>query len=210
MFKLTNVKYHTILNIKEMMIPEKRITCLIGDSGSGKTTLFKLLVKLISPTEGEIYYCGELLENIPTLKHRKNVVFLSQKAHIFDQTIKDNLVIGLNYHQKSYTEDDLLNALKIVRLNKDLNDDAKTLSGGEQQRLALARVLLLDASVYILDEPSSALDTESEKIMVDALVSFIKSEKKTLIMVTHNLEIAKKYADLIIDLNSLKKESTHD
>jgi len=205
MFKLVNVKYHNILNIDEMIVPKQKITCLIGDSGSGKTTLFKLLVKLISPTHGEIYFNDEPLETLHTLRHRKNVVFLSQKAHIFDQTIRDNLVIGLNYHQKKYLEEDLVDVLKIVRLNKNLDDDAKLLSGGEQQRLALARVLLLDAPVYILDEPSSALDTLSEEIMVEALVSFIKSREKTLIMVTHNLELANKYADQIIDLNALKQ-----
>ncbi|MDR4969171.1 MAG: ATP-binding cassette domain-containing protein, partial [Acholeplasmataceae bacterium] len=141
-----------------------------------------------------------------SIEHRKKVILLPQKAHIFKYTIRDNLMIGLNYHHKSFTEEDLLNILKEVQLNKKLDDDASLLSGGEQQRLALARILLLDADVYLLDEPSSSLDQFSEKLIIKVIVEYIRKTKKTLIMVTHNLDIANEYADNVIRLSEMKKE----
>jgi putative ABC transport system ATP-binding protein len=206
MFKFKDVTYQHFINIKEMDIPGNQINFLVGDSGTGKTTILKMLAKLISPTTGTIYYHQQPLEDIDPIEHRKKIILLPQKAHIFKQTIKDNLIIGLKYHNKSYTENDLINILKEVQLNKKLDDDASLLSGGEQQRLALARILLLDADVYLLDEPSSSLDQFSEKLIIKVVVEYIKKTNKTLIMVTHNLDIANEYADHVIRLDGMKKE----
>lgn len=206
MFEFKDVTFKDFIKIKEMKIPGNQINFLVGDSGSGKTTLLKMLAKLISPTTGTIYFQNQPIDDLNSIEHRKKVILLPQKAHIFKHTIRDNLMIGLNYHHKSFTEEDLLNILKEVQLNKKLDDDASLLSGGEQQRLALARILLLDADVYLLDEPSSSLDQFSEKLIIKVIVEYIRKTKKTLIMVTHNLDIANEYADNVIRLSEMKKE----
>jgi putative ABC transport system ATP-binding protein len=211
MFILEALRYQHIIAIDHLEIPHEKITCLLGDSGGGKTTLLKLLVKLISPESGTITYQGTDIKSIPTSDYRKKVIYLPQKAYIFKRTIKENLSLGLDYHKKPYTDDDLNDVLNRVKLDKALEDDATHLSGGEQQRLALARILLLDADVYLLDEPSSALDDQSEDIMIKVLIDYIRSHQKTLVMVTHNKIIAQTHADHIIDLNTLnRKEAHHD
>ncbi|MTI69086.1 MAG: ATP-binding cassette domain-containing protein [Firmicutes bacterium] len=202
MFVLENIKYKDILNIKNLTIPENKITCLIGESGSGKTTLLKLLNKMISPTNGSIHYKNKAIKYIDSIKLRRNVVMLSQTPVIFKGSIKDNLLKGLNFSEKPMVNDNTLKEiLSKVHLDKPLDLTAKELSGGEKQRLALGRIMLMNADVYLLDEPSSSLDENTEDIIINEFVKYIKTNNKTLIIVTHSKNIAKTYADNIIEIN---------
>jgi putative ABC transport system ATP-binding protein len=197
MFLFKEVEYLSILSIPKLEIKAGEITCIVGESGGGKTTFLKLLNKLISPTKGDISYNGYSLADLDSVKHRQDVVMLSQKPYIFKGDLRVNLIKGLMIHKKEYNDQDLQDSLKRVKLEKPLDFDASKLSVGEAQRLALARVILLDASVYLLDEPSSALDEETEKIVIEATVNFVKEHKKTLVMVTHASKIAKQYGNTI-------------
>lgn len=201
MYILKNVKYKNILDIDSLCLNNNKITCIVGESGSGKSTLLKLLNKLISCDSGEIYYNDTLIDKIDSVSLRRNVVMLPQVPAIFPGNIRDNLLIGLKFSEKSIIEDDLLyDTLKMVHLNKKLDDDSQKLSGGEKQRLALARVILLEPDVFLLDEPSAALDEETERIIIEKLVNFTKENDKTLIMVTHSKKVAKNYSDNIIEI----------
>ncbi len=201
MFKLQNVKYKNILNISSLNINSKKITSIVGESGSGKTTLLRLLNKMISSDSGDIFYNNEPIKNIKSTSLRRKVVMLPQTPVIYDSTIKDNLLIGLKFSEKPQVDDKkLLDILKMVHLNKSLNDNSSTLSGGEKQRLALGRVLLLTPEVLLLDEPSSSLDSETEKIIITTLVKYTKENNKSLIMVTHSNDVAKNFSDEIITL----------
>lgn len=205
MFRIESVKYKDILDIKNLVIPEEKITCIVGESGSGKTTLLKLLNKLISCDEGKIFYNSKPINEINSIELRRRVVMLPQTPAIYPGSIKDNLAIGLKFSEKPLVEDEkMLNVLKEVHLNKSLNDDAEKLSGGEKQRLALGRVILLEPDVFLLDEPSSALDEETEQIVIEKLSQYTKNEGKTLIMVTHSKRAAQSFADNIIELRSGK------
>jgi putative ABC transport system ATP-binding protein len=210
MFTLIDVQYKDILDIKSLNIKKNKVTCIVGESGSGKTTLLKLLNKLISCDRGEIFYNGENIREINSVQLRREVVMLSQAPAIFKGSIKDNLLIGLQFAEKPLVTDERLNnVLKLVRLDKDLLEDADKLSGGEKQRLAIGRVLLLEPEVLLLDEPSSALDEDTEHILVEALVKFAKENQKTLIMVTHSKKVANQYSDDMIEIKkgiSLNKE----
>ncbi len=192
MFRLENVKYKDVLHIETLAFPAHKITCLVGPSGGGKTTLLKLLNKILTPDEGAVFYKENNLETIDSVMHRRDVVLLSQTPFIFPGTIRDNLLKGLRYQGKHREDATLLEALKRVALTQSLDDDADTLSGGEKQRLALARIMVLDAQCILLDEPSSALDDETEMRIVDDVVAYVRAHKKTLIMVTHAKSIAKK------------------
>ena len=130
---------------------------------------------------------------------------LPQFPTIFPGTVRDNLLIGLKFSEKpAVSDENLYDVLKMVHLNKKLGTDSEKLSGGEKQRLALARLILLDPEVFLLDEPSSALDEDTESIIIEKFVAYIKENKKSLIMVTHSKNIAQMYAEHIIELNQGK------
>lgn len=205
MFLLKNVKYKNILNINNLSIEENKITSIIGESGSGKTTLLRLFNKLISCDSGEILYRDKSLNDINSIELRRKVVMLPQVPVVFPGTIKDNLLIGLEFAEKSKVNDEKLqNVLQMVHLNKQLSNGSENLSGGEKQRLALGRVILLDPDVFLLDEPSSALDEETEDNIIERLVEYTKQTKKTLIMIIHSKKVAQTYSDNIIEISQGK------
>ena len=205
MFKLDNIIYKDILDIEYLTISKNKVTTILGQSGSGKTTLLKLLNKIISPDSGKILYNDVLLSSIPSVTHRRNVVMLPQNAAIFQGTIKDNLEIALKYSQKPLASNKVLeDVLKQVYLMKSLNDITDTLSGGEKQRLALGRLILINPDVFLLDEPSSALDEETEENIIKSFTNYIHTTNKSLIMVTHSKNIAQNFSDCIIEIKNGK------
>ena len=205
MYQLKNVKYKNIIDISELNIPNNKITCIVGKSGGGKTTLLKLLNKLISPDKGEITFDEQDLKTIDAVALRRNVGMLPQSPTIFTGNIRDNLLIGLKFSEKPTASDErLLEVLKLVHLNKELNDNAEKLSGGEKQRLALGRILLLNPEVLLLDEPSSALDEETENILIEKIIEFTKKNNKTLVMITHSKNVAYTFGDNIIEIEAGK------
>lgn len=202
MFLFKNVKFKDILDIKDLKFEKGKITCIVGESGSGKSTLLSLLNKLITCDSGEILYNNKLLKNINSVELRRKVVMLPQVPVVFPGDIKENLLIGLGFSEKVKASDEKLQQiLEMVYLNKELFNDAERLSGGEKQRLALGRVILLDPDVFLLDEPSSALDEETEEIIIEKLVKHTKKTNKTLIMIVHSKKVAKKYSDQIIEIS---------
>jgi putative ABC transport system ATP-binding protein len=200
MFRFEEVTYKDIIGIHQMTIPSG-LTALVGPSGSGKTTLLRLMNKMVSPSDGIIYYQGIDLSEVPTVEHRRRVMMLSQNPILFPGNIRDNLNVGFKFQKKEAPEDQrLLDMLRQVQLHKDLDGPVESLSGGEKQRLGLARVCLLEPEVYLLDEPSAALDDVSEDAIVSMLSRYTKERGKSAIMVTHARTIAEKYCDEIIEL----------
>lgn len=201
MFKFNGVKYKNILHVNELLIEAEKISAFTGSSGGGKTTLLKMLNKMLTPTEGRIYYKGTDLKDIDPVTHRRKVTMLSQTPAIFKGSIRENLQIGAVFQERElFSDAQLKEALERVHLNKDPENPADKLSGGEKQRLSLARILLLDPEVFLLDEPSSSQDNITEDILIRMLVEITRKEHKTMIMVTHAKEIARKYADIIIEI----------
>lgn len=201
LFTFDSVKYKTILDIPALSICKHQVTTLFGASGGGKTTVLKLLNKLISPTQGRVLFNDEDLSLIPSVTHRRHVAMLSQTPVIFEGTIKDNLITGLKFQGRDIPDDDALSAvMDRVKLNMSLDGPANTLSGGEKQRLALGRVLLLDAEVYLLDEPSAALDENTQESIFQMVTKFIREGEKSLVMVTHASDIAEKFSDEILEI----------
>ncbi|HBH11924.1 MAG: ABC transporter related [Clostridiales bacterium 38_11] len=202
MFRFQNVMYKDIINIKSLTIPSHKIVCITGESGGGKTTLLKLLNKMISPDSGEIFYLDVPLEELDSINLRRKVIMLPQNPAIYNGSIKDNLLIGLRFSEKTLENDDcLLTVLQSAWLSKSLDESVDNLSGGEKQRLALARVLLLDPDVFLLDEPSASLDEETERIIIENLVTQCKKNSKSIIMVTHSNKVATTYSDMIIRID---------
>lgn len=205
MFTLKDVGYRNILDIDNLLIPPLQTTCVVGESGSGKTTLLKLLNNLLTCDRGEVLFKGDNIKNLDPVELRRKIVMLPQTPLIFPGTIKDNLLIGLQFAEKPFVSDDVLkDILMRMKLNKDLEGNAAELSGGEKQRLAICRIMLMEPEALLLDEPTSALDDGTEEATMDTLVSYARKNHKTLIVVTHSREVAQKYGDIIVTLQDGK------
>ena len=205
MFLIENVKYKNILDIEKLKIESKKIVSIVGKSGSGKTTFLKLLNKMISPTSGNVYYNGKNLKEIDSIDLRRDVIMLNQTPAIFKGTIRDNLMIGRKFSKKALLSDDKMNEiLNLLELDKSLDTKSEKLSGGEKQRIALGRVILTDPDVFLLDEPSSALDSHTENLIIKSLIDHTRKTNKTLIMVTHSKDIGVKFSDIIIEIEDGK------
>lgn len=203
LFTFNQVKYGQILDIPSLTVPDSRIVCIFGESGSGKTTLLKLLNNLISCDQGEVLYRGISLPKLNPVDIRRRICMLPQTPVIFEGSIRDNLLIGLRFTGQADASDDQLHSvLTLMKLNKNLANDPKNLSGGEKQRLALARLLLLNPEVLLLDEPSSALDSDTEDMIIQRLVAWTKQRNIPVIMVTHSPKLVKHYAEHTIKLES--------
>lgn len=202
MFEIKNLKYKDILNIDHLNINKNSVTSIVGESGSGKTTLLKMLNNIISPDEGEIYYNGKELNQFNPIDLRRRVVMLPQTPIIYKGSILDNILIGKKFSKSEiYDIKEIETLLEKFNVNKKLNEPAENLSGGEKQRVCLIRVLIMNPEVILLDEPTSALDENTEDLVINYVVEYVKKNNKTLIMVTHSKEIAKKYSDHIIEIN---------
>ncbi|MFO3715188.1 ATP-binding cassette domain-containing protein [Anaerococcus cruorum] len=201
MFTFDNVKYKDILAIDDLKIELGKVTCITGPSGSGKSTFLRLINKLISPDSGIIALNEENIASINSVSYRRRVPMLSQSPVTFPGTIRDNLLIGRKFQEKKTLSDDkLLSALKAVSLDEPLDKDIENLSGGEQQRVSIARLMLLDSEIYLLDEPSSALDDITEDFVIKSMVDMARDENKTIIYVTHSNSMADKYSDRVINI----------
>lgn len=201
MFRLKGVKAKGILHVAELDIPANTVTCIVGESGSGKTTLLRLLNKMDSWNEGEIWFENSPLDEMDSIELRRQVVMVPQAPVLFKGTVEDNLQIGLTFAGKPPATGELLmQALHVACLDKDMLQDAESLSGGEKQRLSLARAVLMNPMALLLDEPTSALDEETADTVMQRLVAFIRENGKTLIMITHSRSIANAYSDVVIEM----------
>lgn len=206
LFRVESLKVNGILEMDKLEIQANKIICIIGKSGSGKSTFLRLLNHLDSPDQGKILYHGEDISSMDPIKLRRKITMVPQTPVIFPGTIKENLLIGQKFSGIELADDAYLKkVLNRISLHKSLETPAEDLSGGEKQRLSLARAMLLDAEVFLLDEPSSALDRATADDVVGAFIDFIKAENKSMLMITHDLEIANRIADETIDMDQYSK-----
>ena len=204
-FTLDGVTYKGIISVDRLEIPEGRVTCIVGESGSGKTTLLRMLNNLVSPEKGSVYYKGENVAGLDPVELRRSVVMLPQNPVVFQGSVADNLMIAREFAGKSPAKDEALaGILKTVKLQKKLSDDPTEFSGGEKQRLALARVLILEPEALLLDEPSSALDEHTEGEVIGSVVDFVRRRELTLVMVVHSRELAMRFADTLVTVKNGK------
>lgn len=216
-FSLRNVSFQLeekdILKDISLIINSNDITGIIGPSGAGKSTFLRLLNKLISPTNGDILFNKKNMNEIPSQQIRKEIGLLQQQAFLFNGTIKDNLLFGPKIWNIDYSNEDLIKLLKKVALGPEyLDRDINGLSGGEQQRVSLARSLANKPKVLLLDEPTSSLDINSEEI-IEETIKNLKEEGIKIIIVTHSLEQTERLTDSLIFLRNgklIEKSNTYD
>lgn len=188
------------------------VYALIGDSGCGKTTLLNMLAKLETFDKGEIIYKGKSLTSLKNEEfYRNELGYLFQNFGLLEsQTIRENLELGLigkKQNKKQEKERLLLQALQAVRLDYlSLNQKVYELSGGEAQRVALAKIILKDPPLILADEPTASLDPKNSKEIMEILLE-LRNANRTIIIATHNPSIWK-MADQVIHLSQDGKEYT--
>lgn len=188
------------------------VYALIGDSGCGKTTLLNMLAKLETFDKGELVYKGKSLTSLKNEEfYRNELGYLFQNFGLLDsQTIRENLDLGLigkKQNKKQEKERLLLQALQAVRLDYlSLNQKIYELSGGEAQRVALAKIILKDPPLILADEPTASLDPKNSKEIMEILLE-LRNANRTIIIATHNPSIWK-MADQVIHLSQDGKEYT--
>jgi tungstate transport system ATP-binding protein len=167
-----------------------KITTLLGPSGSGKTTLLRILAGLDIPTKGTIHYGKNLITDNDRTALRQNATMVFQKSVFFDTTVYDNITYGLKLKEdlsKEAIRNKVYEALELVRLEGFEKRRAKKLSGGEQQRVSLARALVLDRELLLLDEPTVNLDPKNISIIEETIQRVNREKKTTIVLATHNM-----------------------
>jgi len=177
------------LDSVNLQVNEGEILSLLGPNGSGKTTLLKILALLEKPTSGEVYFANRKVteQNITQMRTECTMVF--QKTVLFDATVYDNVAYGLKVRKtpKKDIGERVDKALKLVGLEGFSKRHAKELSGGEQQRIALARAIILNAKLLLLDEPTANLDPKNATQVEEIIATVNRELKTTIVMATHNL-----------------------
>ncbi len=168
------------------------MVALVGHSGAGKSTMLNLLPRFYDPQEGNIYIDGQDINQINLFSLRKNISLVSQDVILFDDTIKNNIA----YANPNASEDDIQKACKFAaadefieklpyKYNTIIGENGTRLSGGQKQRISIARAILKESPIILLDEATSSLDADSEEIVQNAILNLTKN--KTTLVIAHRL-----------------------
>ena len=197
-FKNVSYSYNNeknIINNLSFKINKNSSVALVGESGSGKSTIIKLIMGLLKYDKGNILIDDKELYKLNLNSFYDNVTYVSQEAPIFDGTLRENLIFD-----KKISDEEIIKVLNLVCLNKfyeklengldtELGEKGIRMSGGEKQRVALARLFFDDSKIIILDEATSAMDNITEKLVMENVVKQL--DNKTLIVIAHRLETIK-------------------
>lgn len=208
-------KDHAILKNFSITIPRGKTVALVGQSGSGKTTIANLLARFYDVSEGEILIDRENIKNLKLKDYRHLLGMVTQESVLFNDSVFNNILMG----KPDATEAEVIAASKIANAHQfieglpekyfsNIGDDGNKLSGGQKQRIAIARAVLKNPPVMILDEATSSLDTESERFVQDALEKMM--ENRTSLVIAHRLSTIQK-ADWIVVMERglIVEQGTH-
>ena len=198
-----------------LTIQKGKKVAILGKTGSGKSTLLQLLVRNYDANQGELFLAGKPIADYTEDTLRSQFCFLTQRVHVFSDTLRQNLQFASAVNIPDEKMIEVLNQVGLGKLLEKeqgldiwLGDGGRPLSGGEQRRLGLARILLNDAPILLLDEPTEGLDRETERQILRLILAH--AENKTLIMVTHRLTAIEQFDELcVIDEAKLIEKGTY-
>ncbi|EXG83743.1 spermidine/putrescine ABC transporter ATP-binding subunit [Clostridium sp. ASBs410] len=191
-----------VLDDLNLSVKENAFVTLLGPSGCGKTTTLRIIGGFESPDKGQVIFDGQDITSLPPNKRQLNTVF--QKYALFNHmSISENIAFGLKIKNKpkAYIQDKIKYALKLVNLDGFENRTVSSLSGGQQQRIAIARAIVNEPRVLLLDEPLGALDLKLRQDMQYELIRLKNELGITFIYVTHDQEEALTMSDTIVVMN---------
>ena len=192
----------TVIDDLNLTIKENSFVTLLGPSGCGKTTTLRIIAGFIRPDKGSVIFDGADITDLPPNERQLNTVF--QKYALFPHmNVRDNIAFGLNIKKKSksYIDDKIKYALKLVNLDGYEKRNVENLSGGQQQRIAIARAIVNEPKVLLLDEPLAALDLKLRQEMQYELKKLKKELGITFVFVTHDQEEALTMSDTVVVMN---------
>lgn len=198
-----------------LIIQKGKKVAILGKTGSGKSTLLQLLVRNYDANQGQLFLAGKPIADYAEDTLRSQFCFLTQRVHVFSDTLRQNLQFASAVNISDEKIIEVLNQVGLGKLLEQeqgldiwLGDGGRPLSGGEQRRLGLARILLNDAPILLLDEPTEGLDRETERQILRLILAH--AENKTLIMVTHRLTAIEQFDELcVIDEAKLIEKGTY-
>jgi len=185
------------LKIDALEIKRGETLAVVGPNGAGKSTFLLTLARLIKPTRGEIKFNGSPLLEWNELEYRRKIAFVFQDPLLMDMTVGQNIALGLKF--RGADKDEI--RTQVARWGKSLGVDslsarrANQLSGGEAQRVSLARAFVLNPDLLLMDEPFSAVDPPTRAQLLEDLSNLLSSDQRTTIFVTHNLKEAAQVGD---------------
>jgi ABC-type multidrug transport system ATPase subunit len=199
----------TVLHVDNLILEDGKIYAVLGPNGSGKTTMMRIAAGIERAGSGHIYYNG--VERL----QRNDIAYMPQHTYLFDMTALENVMLGMKNY--GYSSNDArkraLNALDCVGMSSFTNAKARSLSGGEAQRVALARTLVLGKTLVLLDDPASSTDISGMEIVEEYIKAVHEKDGSTIVLTTHNPSQALRIADEVIMMHKgliIEKDKTSD
>ena len=206
-----------VLKRVSFTVPEGKLTAIVGDSGSGKSTILNLIAKFYEPQSGTITIGGRSIQTVSAERVLAQLSMVDQQVFLFDDTVRENI----RHARPTATDREVEAACRdagcddfVEKLEKSydtgIGENGSLLSGGERQRLSIARAILKNSPILLLDEATASLDIENELAVKQAIANLLK-EKKTVVMIAHTLSIVKNANQILVVADGTIKESgTHE
>ena len=187
------------LKIASLEIKKGETLAVVGPNGAGKSTLLLALAHLINPINGGIDFHGKPLKDWDDLEYRRKIAFVFQDPLLMDMSVEANIGLGLKFRgvDKETVKVQVVKWSKAMGVDSLLNRRAGQLSGGEAQRVSLARAFVLDPELLLMDEPFSAVDPQTRAQLLKDLSNVLAQDHRTTIFVTHNLKEAAQFGDRV-------------
>lgn len=211
------VEGEPVLKKASFTIPERRLTAIVGDSGSGKSTILNLISKYYTPQGGRVTIGGRDIADAPSEQVLSYISLVDQDVFLFNDSVRNNI----RYARPDATDQEIEQACRMANCDGFIREmeggydaligeNGSKLSGGERQRLSVARAILKDSPIILLDEATASLDIENELLVKQAVANLLKADK-TVVMIAHTLPIIKN-ADkiLVLDQGGIAESGTHE
>lgn len=199
-----NYEGRTILNNACLNVARGEIVSLVGPSGSGKTTLLRVIAGLEQPIRGKVVIDGKPMTRVPT--HRRDVGLVFQDNQLFPHLcVFDNIAYSLQIKRvsKALQIEQVSEMLRLIGMEDLARRDVGSLSGGEAKRIAVARALIANPLILLLDEPLTGLDVELRDRLLDDMGALLRARGTTIVHVTHDRTEASRLSDRIVDVRTL-------